>query len=161
MEVGKYYRTDEYLSSLKDYIIKQKIIAEGLEWHEAYNSGRQEGYTQAMDEVLKVIDTYLSIYRESVEINKIAPATEENVKDDPVNHPSHYTDGKIEVISFIEDKGLIEGFCKGNAIKYISRAGKKESAALQIDEKEIQDLKKARWYLDYLIGYYERKKGEK
>lgn len=158
MELGKYYRTDEYLNSLKDYITKQKIIADGLEWDEAYNRGRQEGYTQAMDEILRVIDTYLSIYKES---EKIESTKEEKVKDDPVNHPSHYTDGKIEVISFIEDKGLIEGFCKGNAIKYISRAGKKESAALQIDEKEIQDIKKARWYLDYLIGYYERKKGEK
>ena len=48
--------------------------------------------------------------------------------DDPVNHPSHYTDGKIEVISFIEDKKL--GFCLANAIKYISRAGKKESAGM-------------------------------
>ena len=42
---------------------------------------------------------------------------------DSVNHPSHYTDGKIEVIDFIEDKGL--NFHRGNAAKYISRAGKK------------------------------------
>ena len=39
---------------------------------------------------------------------------------DIVNHPSHYTDGKIEVIDFIEDKGL--NFNKGNAVKYIARA---------------------------------------
>jgi hypothetical protein len=58
---------------------------------------------------------------------------------DPVNHPSHYTDGKIEVIDFIEDKKL--GFHLGNAVKYISRAGKKDP------EKEIQDLEKAQWYL--------------
>ena len=42
---------------------------------------------------------------------------------DNINHPKHYTDGKIEVIDFIEDKKL--GFCLGNAVKYISRAGKK------------------------------------
>jgi hypothetical protein len=59
---------------------------------------------------------------------------------DPVNHPAHYTDGKIEVIDFIEDKGL--GFCLGNAVKYISRAGKKDPA------KTIEDLKKAAWYLN-------------
>ena len=59
---------------------------------------------------------------------------------DPVNHPSHYTDGKIEVIDFIEDKQL--GFHLGNAVKYISRAGKKAP------NKKIQDLEKARWYLD-------------
>jgi len=58
---------------------------------------------------------------------------------DPVNHPSHYTDGKIEVIEFIEDKKL--DFLLGNAVKYISRAGKKDKA------KEIEDLEKAMWYL--------------
>ena len=64
-------------------------------------------------------------------------------EDDPVNHPSHYTDGKIEVIDFIEDKNL--NFHLANAVKYISRAGKKDPS------KEIEDLKKARWYLDRYI----------
>ena len=64
-------------------------------------------------------------------------------KDDPVNHPKHYTDGRIEVIEYIEDKNL--GFCLGNAIKYISRAGKKEK------NKEIQDLRKAMWYIERRI----------
>ena len=69
---------------------------------------------------------------------------EETVKeDDPVNHPKHYTDGRIEVIEYIEDKKL--GFCLGNAIKYISRAGKKEK------DKEIQDLRKAMWYIERRI----------
>lgn len=62
---------------------------------------------------------------------------------DPVNHPSHYTDGKIEVIDFIEDKNL--GFHLGNAVKYISRAGKKDPA------KTIEDLEKAVWYLERYI----------
>jgi hypothetical protein len=58
---------------------------------------------------------------------------------DPVNRPSHYTDGSIEVIDFIEDKKF--GFHLGNAVKYISRAGKKNP------EKKIEDLKKAIWYI--------------
>ena len=62
------------------------------------------------------------------------------MKNDVVNHPAHYTDGKIEVIDFIEDKRL--NFHRGNAVKYIARAGKKDPA------KEVEDLKKARWYLD-------------
>lgn len=62
---------------------------------------------------------------------------------DPVNRPAHYTDGKIEVIEYIEDKKL--GFCLGNAIKYISRAGKKNP------DKEIEDLKKAKWYIERRI----------
>ena len=66
---------------------------------------------------------------------------------DPVNHPSHYTDGKIEVIDFIFDKGFGKDFCLGNAIKYISRAGKKDP------EKEIEDLRKAVWYLEHYIEW--------
>ena len=62
---------------------------------------------------------------------------------DTVNHPSYYTDGKIEVIEYIEDKKL--GYCLGNAIKYISRAGKKDKA------KEIEDLRKADWYINRRI----------
>lgn len=59
---------------------------------------------------------------------------------DNVNHPSHYTDGKIEVIEFIEDKKL--NYHRGNAIKYICRAGKKNP------DKEIEDLQKAIWYIN-------------
>lgn len=62
---------------------------------------------------------------------------------DPVNRPAHYTDGKIEVIEYIEDKKL--GFCLGNAVKYISRAGKKDP------EKEVEDLEKAVWYIQRRI----------
>lgn len=43
---------------------------------------------------------------------------------DNVNHPSHYANGKIEVIDFIEDKNF--NFHLGNAVKYICRAGKKD-----------------------------------
>lgn len=69
---------------------------------------------------------------------------------DVVNHPSHYTDGKIEVIDFIEEKKL--NFHRGNAVKYISRAGKKDPT------KEIEDLKKAVWYLDREINRLEKEK---
>nr|DAX62430.1 MAG TPA: nucelotide kinase [Caudoviricetes sp.] len=57
-----------------------------------------------------------------------------------VNNPSHYNSGKIEVIDFIEDQKL--GFCLGNVVKYVSRAGKKDSS------KTIEDLEKAKWYLE-------------
>lgn len=71
---------------------------------------------------------------------------------DTVNHPSYYTDGKIEVIEYIEDKKL--GYCLGNAIKYISRAGKKDKA------KEIEDLRKADWYIKRRIQELETRKDE-
>jgi hypothetical protein len=58
---------------------------------------------------------------------------------DNVNHPTHYNAGKIEVIEAIEDWKL--GFHRGNAVKYIARAGKKDAA------KTIEDLEKAIWYI--------------
>ena len=64
-------------------------------------------------------------------------------KNDAVNHPSHYTSGGIETIDFIEAKEL--GFCLGNAVKYIARAGKKDK------NKTIEDLEKAKWYIDRRI----------
>ena len=60
------------------------------------------------------------------------------MKNDSVNHPKHYTShpSGIEVIQITEH----ENFCRGNAIKYILRAGLKGN--------EIEDLKKAVWYLN-------------
>lgn len=81
--------------------------------------------------------------------NKIINHGENNKNYDEVQSPKHYTDTKIEVIDYIEDKNL--GFCLGNAIKYISRAGRKSSAALNEKEKAIQDLEKAIWYINRRI----------
>ena len=61
-----------------------------------------------------------------------------SVPADPVNHPPHYRDGGIEVIDFIEAKDL--NFRLANVVKYVSRAGKKNS-------DPVQDLEKAAWYL--------------
>lgn len=60
---------------------------------------------------------------------------------DDVNHPKHYTTGRFEVIDVIADWKL--GFNEGNVVKYVARAKHKGN--------EIQDLKKARFYLDYAI----------
>jgi hypothetical protein len=62
---------------------------------------------------------------------------------DAVNHPPHYNDGGIETIDYIEAKGL--GYHLGNAVKYISRAGKKGT------NQGLEDLKKAQWYLNRAI----------
>jgi len=71
---------------------------------------------------------------------------------DPVNHPSHYggADNPYEAIKVVEAWDL--GFCLGNTVKYISRAGKKTPDALE-------DLKKARWYLDREIKKLEGSNG--
>lgn len=65
-----------------------------------------------------------------------------------VNHPAHYggADNPYEAIKVIEAWDL--GFNLGNTVKYISRVGKKDAP--------LQDLKKARWYLDREIANRER-----
>ncbi len=60
---------------------------------------------------------------------------------DMINNPPHYTRGRIEVLDFIEDQGL--GFHDGNVVKYICRHRHKGTP--------LDDLKKARFYLDRLI----------
>lgn len=65
---------------------------------------------------------------------------------DAVKNPSHYCGKKYEVIDLIEDYGL--SYCLGNVAKYICRAGKKYPGD---KKKELQDLNKAKWYLDRRI----------
>jgi hypothetical protein len=63
-----------------------------------------------------------------------------------VNHPSHYTQGGLEVIDAIE--GMDLGFHAGNVVKYVARYKFKNG---------LEDLRKARWYLDRLIQVEESK----
>ena len=57
-----------------------------------------------------------------------------------IDHPKHYTHGSIECIDVIEDWQF--GYHEGNALKYLCRWKHKNG---------VEDLKKARWYLDRLI----------
>jgi hypothetical protein len=76
--------------------------------------------------------------------------TEQNARNgaEQVDHPAHYggVDNPYEAIKVIEAWAL--GFCLGNAVKYISRAGRKGDA--------LTDLRKARWYIDREIARRER-----
>lgn len=69
---------------------------------------------------------------------------------DPVNHPSHYCFGGIEVLDAIEAWQL--PYHLGNVVKYIVRAGKKDPAKL------LEDLKKAQFYLNRFIAMLEGKR---
>lgn len=84
--------------------------------------------------------------KKEVAVEPVAQTIEEHevkaIKEDVINHPSHYTRGKIEVIDFIEDQQL--PYHLGNVSKYIARAGHKGD--------KLEDLKKARWYLDRYIN---------
>ena len=64
-----------------------------------------------------------------------------------VNHPDHYQGNQFEVIDIIEDFGL--GFHLGNVVKYVLRAGKKDAT--------VQELEKAKWYLDRYINTLKEK----
>jgi hypothetical protein len=66
-----------------------------------------------------------------------------------INHPSHYggEDNPYEAIKVIEACGWGYGFSLGNAMKYIMRAGKKE-------DNPVQDLEKAKWYIERAIKMY-------
>lgn len=70
---------------------------------------------------------------------------------DLINHPSHYTAGGVEAIAVIEAWQL--GFALGNALKYIARAGRKGD--------RLEDLRKARWYLEREIANEEAKRDVK
>lgn len=73
-----------------------------------------------------------------------------NSKNEMVNHPQHYTAGKIEVIDIMEDQLNPEeyrGYIKGQVMKYITREKYKNG---------LEDLKKAAWYLNRLIAKLER-----
>lgn len=68
---------------------------------------------------------------------------------DPVNHPSHYETGKFECIDVMEEalgRDAVESFCICNAFKYLYRSKRKNG---------IEDLKKARWYLNRVIEMME------
>lgn len=75
-----------------------------------------------------------------LDISLVEPKQEEP-KTEMVNHPSHYQSGRFEVIDVIEEFNL--GFNLGNVIKYILRSDKKFEG-MQL----LQDLKKAKWYLE-------------
>jgi hypothetical protein len=75
----------------------------------------------------------------------------ENISD-PVNHPSHYNQYPVEVIELTRHMS----FTRGNAVKYIARAGHKGGP-----EKELEDLKKAKWYIEDDIAQLERKLAKK
>lgn len=83
---------------------------------------------------------------EALDKNWIEFPSDYVVGSDRVNSPPHYTAGGIETIDFIEAKDL--NYRLGNVIKYVSRAEKKENP--------LEDLKKAKWYLEREISTRER-----
>lgn len=88
-------------------------------------------------------------------MQKAQEVVEEAKKHDAVNHPKHYTQGKIECIEALEsatiNKRGIEAVCTANIIKYLWRYESKNG---------IEDVKKAQWYLQKLISELEKQQKE-
>ena len=121
---------------------KEAILA-GIHDIEMNHLAKQtsEEYRRGFEDALcNVETTILSVFG-----NTDKTRQQEN---DSVNHPSHYTDGGIETIDFIEAKKL--GYHLASVVKYISRAGKKDP------DKTIEDLSKAVWYLNRYIGLLQK-----
>lgn len=81
--------------------------------------------------------------------------TKDETQHDEINHPSHYCQGGIETIDILKAKmprPWFLGFLQGNVLKYTTRANYKDDP--------IEDLKKARWYLDRLISELEAGRSE-
>lgn len=95
-------------------------------------------------QVLKVLDEVMGPIKTETKT--------ERAKDyDPVNYPKHYNRGKISVIDFCHDQDL--NFDRGNAVKYICRAGDKSEPGMTQEEKAVQDLEKAIFYLKHEIEW--------
>ena len=137
------------------------FTSERMKWAGVVTKITEDGFSAKTTKHLLL--SALDVEFDCLDYNDFELETEEKAKGEPkpqvvstmpkdaaVSHPSHYTDGKIEVIDFIEDKGL--NFNRGNAVKYLCRAGKKDPV------KEIEDLEKAMWYINHEI---ERLKGDK
>jgi transposase len=113
-----------------EYIAKQLGISKNrvytVRWKEAKKTGtpKKAKPTELKREALLTDDEIIALF--------------DHPKPDLVNHPPHYKAGGIETIDFIEAKDL--NYRLGNVVKYISRAGKKDS-------DPVQDLEKAAWYL--------------
>jgi len=92
--------------------------------------------------VRKLEDSYVGFDKELEFAEK--PTSSKKEPEEAVDHPSHYNHG-IEVIDFIDSWDF--NFTVGNIIKYVSRHKYKK--------EPLEDLKKAKWYLDRLIKKYE------
>jgi hypothetical protein len=87
-------------------------------------------------------------------IAETAAKRSEDVKPDPVNRPAHYTSGGIECIDAMQTAfgaEAVKDFCLCNAFKYLWRHRSKNG---------VEDLKKARWYLNRLITAMEEQKND-
>lgn len=129
------FKAGNYYLCTKDYIINRQLAFKRKHLYLCKEDGVLEGCNKELYH-LDNVDFKEDIFRIRFKM------------EDNVNHPPHYTWLKdkcgIEVIDITRHMD----FCLGNSIKYILRAGRKQDASLTDNQKEIEDLKKAIFYIN-------------
>jgi hypothetical protein len=118
-----------------------------------FNDGAETGFNAEEMRHQDSSESYLFAHKVDIRIEELADWEKEILEEaaqetDVVNHPSHYADGwsnGAEVIDITENLN----FNRGNAVKYIARAGKKDQ------DREVEDLKKAQFYINREIARLE------
>ena len=139
---------DNYIGyNIKFYREKAKLtqteladkINKNIRTLQKYEKGDIAPTFSIIKKIAKILEVSpYDIIRNAKDPKETVTPIDTDIKKEMVNHPSHYNMGKYEAIDVIEDWNL--GFNLGNALKYLSRAGHKDDI--------IQDLKKAKWYID-------------
>jgi len=125
--------------------VKKEAIMKEPEGMDNYLKKAADDIEKALDKVGDAAAEAMASITKGISLG-ILPA--DDTLDDPVNHPSHYTQGTVECIDAIESSMTPEefrGYLKGCQMKYIWRYQHKGG---------VEDLKKARWYLDRLIKFW-------
>ena len=130
----------------KAELVDDERIQSAINSHEDHSEATS--ITKATEQTKKQVD---DAAHDSAEKIKLRQAVDEMLEmvPDIINHPAHYTAGKIEVFDYLQEKmsgEMFEGFCIGNALKYLSRYRMKGG---------LEDLKKAKWYLSRIISAME------
>ena len=125
--------------------LQKDAIVERLNQLLAEKTARIRELEETVNRLKAELDAERAVLLSTIEkaVDDSAPGQADH---DPVSHPAHYTAGKVECIDAIESAtvGLTGGaaYCTGDAIKYLWRWHRKGG---------VEDLKKARWYIDRLI----------
>ena len=130
--------TDLIPTSTRDFEIGSRVYFQGVGWTEVKEEKDAGCEICVFDQALDCDDhPCLRAGKTGVVFVKLDPITSDKTPD-PVNHPAHYTSKNgVECIQVTEQFN----FARGNAIKYIWRAGEKDPT------KEVEDLEKAVWYI--------------
>ena len=145
---GKVY--DSITSAVSEHCQKQRYCFQCVLYRER---GEKccEHYAHTNPEEVAHLLGFEVIEDNTPDIAEVVEKYGEDVKPDPVNRPAHYTSGGIERIDAMRaafGDEAVKGFCLCNAFKYLWRHRQKNG---------VEDLKKARWYLNRLIREMEDK----